>query len=134
MPAASTTWARWRGGADLQPSVHSSRPCRVSKAATGHFAVGGRVVGFVDESVDRTVDLGIRAGHDEEPDVAGPTSPHEAVRALRRVGAHHEGTNDECCVVAGTVTRRDLCGQLRDGRVEDPEVVGHRIGAGVART
>ncbi len=32
------------------------------------------------------------------------------------------------------VTRRDLCGELGDGIVEDAHVVGHGVGPGVARS
>jgi hypothetical protein len=52
--------------------------------------------------------------------------------ALRRVGAQDEGTGDEDSSSPDTVFRRDLGRQLGDGGIENKEVVGHRVGAGVA--
>ena len=53
--------------------------------------------------------------------------PAESVRTTRS-----RATSDR--VVTGVVSRRDLRGQLGHGGVEDAHVVGHRVGAGVART
>ena len=59
--------------------------------------------------------------------------PHEALCATRRVGAHDEGTTNKALLVTSVVSRRDLRGQLGRRGVEDAHVIGHRVGAGVAR-
>ena len=79
------------------------------------------------------MDLGRSAGHNAEPDVAGPAAGHEPVRATGRVGAHDHRPLDQVSVVAAPVPSSDGVGELGDRSVEHREVIGDVVRSGVAR-
>jgi hypothetical protein len=83
---------------------------------------------------DRLVDPGIRAGGDEEADVALPARGEEPGRAAGRIGAHDEGAQGEFGIVTLSVADGDLSGELADRIVEHAHVIGDRVGPSVART
>ena len=79
------------------------------------------------------MNLGVAAGHDREPDVAGPAAPHE-VGAAGRVGPdHRSGRRTDGRVVAGSVTERRSRRAAGRSRVEHGEMIGDVVRAGVAR-
>jgi hypothetical protein len=87
--------------------------------------------GVAPDPADRSVDLGVRAGHHSEADVAGTGLPHEA-GAPRRVSTDLDPTGHEGRVVTGSVADGDLFGELADGLVQHGDVIGDRVGPGVA--
>lgn len=90
---------------------------------------------FEAQSVeDCAVYLSIGAAHDGEPDVPGPTNRRELLRAAGRVGPDDDGALHEGGVVTRAMTEGDLGRQLGDGLVEHHDVIGDRVGAGIAGT
>jgi len=93
-----------------------------------------RVVVVVElDPADRGMDAGVGAGHHGEPDVAGAAAVNEPVSAAGRVGPDLNRPADRVRVVTATVTDCDLDRELGDRRVEDAEVIGDCVRAGVAR-
>jgi hypothetical protein len=78
--------------------------------------------------------LGIRACRHEEGGVTRPAGGEEPFGAPGRVGPDYDTPGGHTGVVIGSVTRGDGGGQLGDGLVKDGDMVGHGVGARVART
>ena len=72
---------------------------------------------------DRTVNLGVFAGHDREPNITGPASRDERVGASRRIGTDHDRPRDEARIVAGMVASGVTFGELTNRSVEDRQMV-----------
>jgi len=89
------------------------------------------VVAIEGDPAQSRMDVGVRAGPHREADVAVAGVPHE-IGATGRVGAHLHGPSDDAGVVTDAVAERDLFGQLRDGGVEDGDVIGDAVGSGVS--
>jgi len=84
------------------------------------------------DAADGRVNAGVGAGHRREADVAGPGLPHE-LGAPGGVDPHLHAPAHHGRGVAGAMPHGDLPGQLADGLVQDGDVVGDVVRAGVAR-
>jgi hypothetical protein len=80
------------------------------------------------------LDLGVCAGHDREPDVAGPELRDQAGAAAGGIGSHGDLATDRTRVVAAAVAGGDPGWQLVDGGIEHGELIGDRVGRGAARS
>ena len=90
-------------------------------------------IGLVRGRVESPRDLGVRVRGDEERDVTFPTRGKEPRGATRSVGARDHRTLHQRGVVTRVVALRDRRGELTQCGVKDLDVVGDRVGSGVAR-